>query len=177
MHSTLTPPPPLLRDDFTPCPETDTRRSTSEVYRALLVLERLPKRRQVCGSGRISARKSAAEDAALHAAGKDYSNGGGDYRHKEYFWTKALIGVFVSTLLHAALTVSVQPLPASVNTLHRTVWSTTARPTDTSCPLRRTAPPRLCKGVWVLHWPAIYWHGAFLPEVCMRHEPSEEHIS
>jgi len=81
MHSTLTPPPPLLRDDFTPCPETDTRRSTSEVYRALLVLERLPKRRQVCGSGRISAQKSAAEDAALHAEGKDYINGGGDYRH------------------------------------------------------------------------------------------------
>jgi len=53
----------------------------------------------VCGSGRISARKSAAEDAALHAEGKDYSNGGGYYRHKEYFWTKALIGVFVSTYL------------------------------------------------------------------------------
>jgi len=61
---------------------------------------------------------------------------------------------WVHAMLHALRTVRVQPLPASVNTFHRQVWSTTARPTDPSCPLRGTVPPRLCNGVWFMHWPA-----------------------
>jgi len=73
---------------------------------------------------------------------------------------------WVHAMLHAVRTVRVQPLPASVDTFHRTAWSTTARPTDPSCPLRRTVPPRLCNGFRVLHWYAIYWRGAYLREGC-----------
>jgi len=73
---------------------------------------------------------------------------------------------WVHAMLHALRTVRVQPLPASVYTFHRKVWSTTARPTDPSCPLRGTVPPRLCNGVWFLHWPANYRHGAYLREGC-----------
>ena len=73
---------------------------------------------------------------------------------------------WVHAMLHALRTVRVQPLPASVNTFHRKVWSTTARSTDPSYPLRCTAPPRLRNGVWFLHWPATYRHGAYLREGC-----------
>jgi len=63
------------------------RRSISEVHRVLSELERLRKRRRVCGGGRIRARMSAAEEAVLRAEEVDYSEGGDDFRHWDYFWT------------------------------------------------------------------------------------------
>ena len=72
------------------------RRSISEVHRALSELERLRKRRRVWGGGRIGARMSAAEEAVLHAEEVDYSEGGDDTRHWDYFWKNVFNGDFVS---------------------------------------------------------------------------------
>jgi len=55
-------------------------------------MDRLRKRRRVLGGGHIGARMSAAEKAVLHAEKLDYGEGGDDYRHWDYFWTKDLIG-------------------------------------------------------------------------------------
>ena len=72
------------------------RRSISEVHRALSELERLRKRRRVWGGGRIGARMSAAEEAVLHGEEVDYSEGGDDTRHWDYFWKNVFNGDFVS---------------------------------------------------------------------------------